>query len=74
MQYNFPLELWEIIKQKANNTQSLQRSISQKQQEKIKQDYLENIQEASESETIKALSDDINLFGIDLVFPGSKEK
>lgn len=68
MEYSIPLELWDIIKQKAEESQVLQKSISEKQQDKIKQDYLDNIQEANKSGTIEALSKDINLFGIDLVF------
>ncbi|HBD7399452.1 hypothetical protein [Legionella longbeachae] len=74
MKYNFPTELWQIIKQKANNAQQLQNSISKKQQEKINKDFSKNIQEAKKSETIHTLCKDINVFGIDLVYPHLTKK
>lgn len=74
MIYQAPIELWEIIKDEAQKAEEYQKSISDRQKTKINEKYKQNLQRASESETIKALTKDIHLNGINSVFDKVKKK
>lgn len=70
---DFPQALWDIIIDEAVKTEMLQNSISQKQQEKINKRYQNNPPKSANSETIKAISKDVKLFGADVVFKKKEE-
>lgn len=70
--FNFPIELWEDIKEKANHRENLKNSISDRQQHKINESYKKNSDKVQNSKTLKALSKDLKVFGTDNVFSSKK--
>jgi hypothetical protein len=69
-----PESIWELIKERAKVTKSYQNSLSESEQLKIYKSYRKNLERASNSETIKALTKDVQVFGINSVFDNGEEE
>ncbi|MEW6608536.1 MAG: hypothetical protein AB1414_14010 [bacterium] len=61
--YLLPAEFGDYLMDKAQRLVDIQASISDKQNEKIRDTYLENIDKIAESESFKAMDQDVLLFG-----------
>ncbi len=70
--YSFPAELFSFIESRASLIDKFQKSISDKQQDKINETYLKQSDQAMSSMTWQSLTRDIELFGEENVFQNKK--
>lgn len=69
-----PEFIWKIIKERARKSQNHQNALSESEQLKIDKAYRTNLERASKSETIKALTKDAQAFGVRSIFNNGEEE
>lgn len=66
--------IWKLLKERARLSKNHQNSLSEHEQLKIDKAYRTNLEKASNSETIKALTKDVQAFGISSIFNNGEEE
>jgi hypothetical protein len=61
--YTLPIQFLDYLMDKSRRAANVQRRISEKQKKKIEESYRNNMDRAANSESFRAMSEDVKLFG-----------
>jgi len=68
-----PVQFLDYLIERAEKVRMLRRRQSTHQREKVRQDFLANVDRAAASETFRAIDADVRMFGLEKVFPPEDE-